>query len=33
MLRSLVARDKELAYKAINMYFDMLDLQETSLKL
>ncbi|GLC31758.1 FadR/GntR family transcriptional regulator [Clostridium omnivorum] len=33
MLGSLVTRDKELAYKAINMYFDMLDLQETSLKL
>lgn len=32
MLRSLVTRDKELAYKTINMYFDMLDLQEMSLK-
>lgn len=31
ILGSLVTRDKELAYKAINMYFDMLDLQETSL--
>ncbi len=32
MLRSLVTRDKELANKAVNMYFDILDLQETSLK-
>lgn len=28
MLRSIVTKGKELTYEAINMYFDMLDLQE-----